>query len=464
MKKLFYFLVSFFFFVQAAFGQAPQFTYYTGPQDVASLQYYLNQLVTELNSYAGNNIRQFLPLAILQGTLSNPGGTMAGYVVGDTITLQCNDVTFVANGSPVIAVTQVSGGAVTGSTVVNGGITSSPSSVGAVSCSQASTSGSGTGYAVTANLGVIAATLSIPLLSTGGATGNESLVINNASANGFATTGGGGENLFFGDKAGLGLGGYSSFNTVIGAGAGGSGTGGSSVGANLNVFIGDDAGRNLTVANTSGNTLIGSGAGRNISAGNNTFVGYDVAGAGGINTGGLQSGAFNVAVGGNSVRNLTTGTDNTELGFDAGYTTTTGGSNICIGYFACNGTLTTGGSNIIIGPNQDALSASTSNEIDIGGLLFYNNVSTAAPAVAGGTSPTIDAHANNRSGTVTFGTGTVTSGTITFAGTGYATWAHCRVTPHSVVATFAYSYTVNAITITGTSLTSVVVDYDCDGY
>jgi hypothetical protein len=85
------------------------------------------------------------------------------------------------------------------------------------------------------------------------------------------------------------------------------------------------------------------------------------------------------------------------------------------------------------------------------------------PTVAGGTSPSIDAKANAAHGTVTFGTGTVTSGTITFAAA-YSTLNHCRVIPHSTLASFGYSYTLSAITVTATSLTSAVVDYECDGF
>ena len=62
------------------------------------------------------------------------------------------------------------------------------------------------------------------------------------------------------------------------------------------------------------------------------------------------------------------------------------------------------------------------------------------------------------------GTGAVTSCAMTLAGTGYSTWNHCRVTPHATLAAFGYSYSLTAITFTGTSLTSAVVDYDCDGY
>jgi hypothetical protein len=98
---------------------------------------------------------------------------------------------------------------------------------------------------------------------------------------------------------------------------------------------------------------------------------------------------------------------------------------------------------------------------DGGNHIYFE--SAGAPAVSGGSSPTIDSNATDTSGTATAGSGTVTSFTITF-NVGYVVWNHCRVTPHSTIVAFAYSYTKTVITITGTSLTSDVFDYDCDGH
>jgi hypothetical protein len=175
----------------------------------------------------------------------------------------------------------------------------------------------------------------------------------------------------------------------------------------------------------------------------------------------------NTAIGNFALHGDTSGNHNVALGFTACQPLTTGGNNMCLGYGVASTTLTTGSSNILIGTSSavDTLTSSTSNEINVGGLLFYNNASTAAPAVSAcGTSPAIDAHANNRSGTVTTGSGVNTSCTVTLAGSGYTTWNHCRVTPHQSDAGFAYSYTTTVITVTATSLTSEVFDYDCDGY
>jgi hypothetical protein len=52
---------------------------------------------------------------------------------------------------------------------------------------------------------------------------------------------------------------------------------------------------------------------------------------------------------------------------------------------------------------------------------------------------------------------------MTFGAPGFSSWNHCRVTPHVTLAAFAYSYTLTTLTITGTSITSAVVDYSCDG-
>jgi hypothetical protein len=72
-----------------------------------------------------------------------------------------------------------------------------------------------------------------------------------------------------------------------------------------------------------------------------------------------------------------------------------------------------------------------------------------------GGSPAIDAHATDNSGTVTAGSGALTSCKVTF-NAAYTTWNHCRVTSQQSAAGFAYSYTKSVITVTATSLTSDV--------
>jgi hypothetical protein len=148
---------------------------------------------------------------------------------------------------------------------------------------------------------------------------------------------------------------------------------------------------------------------------------------------------------------LNAGQNNTILGINVGRSTLTGGS-----------------SNILIGTSNatDVPAAGSSNEINICGLLFWNQASLAAPALSacGTGSPTVDAKGNNRSGTITAGGGVLASCTMTFAGSGYTTWNHCRLTSQSTVAALAYSYTLTTLTVTGTSITGAKFDYDCDGY
>ena len=97
-------------------------------------------------------------------------------------------------------------------------------------------------------------------------------------------------------------------------------------------------------------------------------------------------------------------------------------------------------------------------QISGGGLSGGNGI---APAITGCGASTIDAHATNLVGTVTAGTGTAC--TVTFAGTGFATWNHCRVSPHSVIAGFSYSYNLTTITLNATATAGDVFDYQCDG-
>lgn len=187
---------------------------------------------------------------------------------------------------------------------------------------------------------------------------------------------------------------------------------------------------------------------------NNTALGDNALAA-------LIGGQSNVAAGVNACDNATSGAGNICVGENAGTGISTGQYNIYIGQGAGSGTQT-GQHNIVIGDNVDISSTGAFGFIDIGGVLFYNHNSTAAPAVVCGTGATVDSHANSKSGTVTCGTGTVTSATITFA-SAYSGWDHCRVTSQSADSSFGYTYTKSVISIAATSLTSRLYDYDCDG-
>lgn len=96
----------------------------------------------------------------------------------------------------------------------------------------------------------------------------------------------------------------------------------------------------------------------------------------------------------------------------------------------------------------------------LSGHLAFTGTSPVVSAC--GTGPAIDGHATDSAGTVTVGTVAAASCTVTFAAA-FSTWNHCRVTSQSTIASFAYSYTLAAITVTGTSLVGDKFDYDCDG-
>lgn len=79
-----------------------------------------------------------------------------------------------------------------------------------------------------------------------------------------------------------------------------------------------------------------------------------------------------------------------------------------------------------------------------------------------GTSPTIDSTASDNTGTVNIGSGVTASCTITFA-TAFTTYNHCVVASHTTAIAVGYSYTLSAITVTGSSIGSGVIDYLCNG-
>jgi len=161
---------------------------------------------------------------------------------------------------------------------------------------------------------------------------------------------------------------------------------------------------------------------------------------------------------------IATASADTLLGYASGKIISTGSNNICAGANSCP-SLTTGNSNIILATSnaagQDVDIPGRSNLINIGGVLKFQNVSLAAPALSACGTSTIDANANNVTGTITFA-GTPGTCTMTFAGGGYRVFTHCQVISQVVNASFAYSYTNTALTITGTGLAGKA-DYWCSG-
>lgn len=157
-------------------------------------------------------------------------------------------------------------------------------------------------------------------------------------------------------------------------------------------------------------------------------------------------------------------TDSNFVGTDAGHHQRSGANNVYDGPHTGSTVCVSGSGNILVGANLDCLTSSSSNEINVGGLWFGNNTSTAVPvASACGTNPVVESHSNGAFGTVTMGTGSPTGCVITFA-SAYNTWVHCRVTSQSQLASFAYSYTTAAITTVQTATSSNKIDYSCDGY
>ena len=243
-----------------------------------------------------------------------------------------------------------------------------------------------------------------------------------------------------------------------------------------NVVIGYNA---LSVNNTGNNVVIGYNT-----AGSCCSEGYDViigSGAGGVNFGAGSSlligytagasgpGSDTTILGTSSGYNVT-GANSTFVGYNSGNAVTSGASNTIIGTAVGSTTLTTGSSNILIGTSSATTTpaAASSNELNIGGMIYQNLASTGTPTVSSCASGTIDSHANNHSGTVTEGGSGGIGCVITFAGSGYTTWNHCRVVDETgYVGTNAqaitYSYTLTAITITNAQ-DGDKFDYECDGY
>lgn len=284
--------------------------------------------------------------------------------------------------------------------------------------------------------------------------------INSIMVGAFSSAGSPTNSVIMGYQAGLHDTTGGSYQEIIGANVGLNNIGNGHTATNVILLGGNGTSSPiLDGATTSTNTVIGIGNGQPGTG--DTMVGYGALGANTVDNGNQ------VAFGFNALNGSTTGTFNSAFGYSAGSSITTGTNNLTLGYQVGSSTLTTGNSNILIGTSSavTAATSSTSNEINIGGLLFYNNNSTSAPAVSacGTGSPAIDANANNKSGTVTAGT-VATTCTITFAGTGYSTWDHCRVTAQGEgTVNASYSYTTTAITVTAGALGGAKIDYDCDG-
>jgi len=140
-----------------------------------------------------------------------------------------------------------------------------------------------------------------------------------------------------------------------------------------NSFVGGNAGQ----ANTTGanNSFVGFQAGyKNTTGGNNSFVGFQ---AGYKNTTGAQNSFLGYAAGYYNI----TGAQNSFLGYRAGASNGTGDNNLLLGWQAGD-SITSGSDNIIIGYDEDTPSATTSNYLNIGGLIV-GDMATSSATVLG---------------------------------------------------------------------------------
>ncbi|MAA76661.1 MAG: hypothetical protein CML73_01325 [Rhodobiaceae bacterium] len=137
----------------------------------------------------------------------------------------------------------------------------------------------------------------------------------------------------------------------------------SSIGTGFqNVAIGAESLKNGV--NKFGNTVIGYLSGQYAAANLNTFVGKE---AGRGSSSGTVSGFANVVVGGSAYNNFTTGSGNVVLGYQALINGVhTGSNNIFVGRDILNGTAFTGSNSMAIGYVAAPSSGSVSNEITLG--------------------------------------------------------------------------------------------------
>ena len=114
---------------------------------------------------------------------------------------------------------------------------------------------------------------------------------------------------------------------------------------NYNVFIGDNAGKNVTYSDE--NTFVGYNAGSTLVIGSaNTGIGRSSLGLLGLL--GVSGGDNNSMVGESSGYSITTGANNTGIGVSACTTLTTGDNNVCIGASTAT-SATTSANQIVIG-------------------------------------------------------------------------------------------------------------------
>jgi hypothetical protein len=96
----------------------------------------------------------------------------------------------------------------------------------------------------------------------------------------------------------------------------------------------------------------------------------------------LSSGTDNTALGAEALTDNSSGSENVAVGSQAGKNSVSGSENVIIGYDSAP-TLTSGSSNIVIGAAADVPTSSTSNYLNIGGVIT-GNMFTGAVTLADG--------------------------------------------------------------------------------
>lgn len=325
---------------------------------------------------------------------------------------------------------------------------------------------------------------------------------------------GGVRNTAFGDQT-LEANTTGSFNTALGQGALAATNGGSS-----NTAVGTAAdpanvsGSNITAVgfqalgiNTTGdNTAVGSNAlGANTTGTNNTALGEALTGN--------STGNENVAVGNNALISSNS-SSNAAMGFESAWITTSGGDNAAFGWKSLRDNTTgvgntamgaaallqagTGSNNTAVGFEAGwnsvvlstvanstflgAFASSTTNALTNMVVIGYNAQGTASNQVTLGNSSitssifngTIHSAATAPAASVGTLTGTnsggfiaglsvATSVTITFANSGWTTWAACTATPSVTgITVFNSSQSTTAVTFSFAALTGTLY-YTCTG-
>lgn len=192
---------------------------------------------------------------------------------------------------------------------------------------------------------------------------------------------------------------------------------------------------------------------------NNTAIGYNALNA-------LNGASDVTAVGSLAGGTMTIGTGNTLIGSHAGTAVTTGTYNTLIGVFAGQ-TITTGTNNLLItagAPGTVTMpSPSTGQWLNIQNVIAGSMIAKVAGTSLSscGTTPQLNAQATELNGTITTGTGSLTSCTFSFS-VAHTAAPSCVITARSGTP-FPYAVSTTNFVIT-TAATNATFDYHCSGF